>query len=135
MASRTWLHSTGPAKPPSTTVHQIGLPPYRGMGANAALYDVQWLRSVLVSVVRGETALIPALSQFERMMIERGFAAVRSSLADMECFHAKSPMVIHGCGERSGVIILPKQNLYGQGILMRRLRYSGVMSLDGYIAP
>lgn len=65
--------------------------PYRGMGANAALYDAQLLRSALVSVSRGETGLIPALSEFERRMIERGFASVRSSLADMERFHAKSP--------------------------------------------
>ena len=65
--------------------------PYRGMGANAALYDAQLLRNALLSVLRGEAALIPALSAFEGKMIERGFAAVRSSLADMERFHAKSP--------------------------------------------
>ena len=45
-----------------------------------------------MSVFRGETALIPALSDFERKMIERGFAAVRSSLADVEPFQAKSPV-------------------------------------------
>ena len=66
--------------------------PYRGMGANAALYDAQLLRNALVSVLHGESALIPALSEFERKMIERGFAAARSSLADMERFHAKSPV-------------------------------------------
>jgi 2-polyprenyl-6-methoxyphenol hydroxylase-like FAD-dependent oxidoreductase len=65
--------------------------PYRGVGANAALLDAQMLRDAVVPVSRGETALIPALSNFERKMIERGFAAVRSSLADMERFHAKSP--------------------------------------------
>ena len=64
--------------------------PYRGMGANAALYDAQLLRAALVSVSRGETSLIAALSEYERRMIEHGFAAVRSSLADMERFHEKS---------------------------------------------
>jgi 2-polyprenyl-6-methoxyphenol hydroxylase-like FAD-dependent oxidoreductase len=66
--------------------------PYRGMGANAALYDAQVLRNTLVSVLQGETPFIPALAEFERKMIERGFASVRSSLQDMERFHAKSPV-------------------------------------------
>jgi 2-polyprenyl-6-methoxyphenol hydroxylase-like FAD-dependent oxidoreductase len=64
--------------------------PYRGMGANAALYDAQLLTEALVSVTRGQASLVAALSEFERKMIERGFAAVRSSLADMERFHEKS---------------------------------------------
>jgi hypothetical protein len=48
----------------------------------------------LVGVSRGEQALIPALAQYERDMIDYGFHAVRTSLKDMERFHAKSPLAL-----------------------------------------
>jgi 2-polyprenyl-6-methoxyphenol hydroxylase-like FAD-dependent oxidoreductase len=64
--------------------------PFRGMGANAALHDAQLLTESLAGVAEGQHALLPALAAYERNMIEHGFAAVRSSLADMSRLHAKS---------------------------------------------
>jgi 2-polyprenyl-6-methoxyphenol hydroxylase-like FAD-dependent oxidoreductase len=64
--------------------------PFRGIGANTALRDPQSLHQMLVSVSRGEQALIPSLARYERDMIAYGFQAVRDSLEDMERFHAKS---------------------------------------------
>lgn len=63
--------------------------PFRGIGANTALRDAAALRRALVAVDRGEQELIPALAGYERDMIEYGFNAVRTSLADMERFHAE----------------------------------------------
>lgn len=68
--------------------------PFRGIGANTALRDAQSLHRLLVSVTRGEQPLIPALAQYERDMIDYGFNAVRSSLKDMERFHAKSSLAL-----------------------------------------
>ena len=63
--------------------------PFRGMGANAALRDAAALRRVLVSVVRGELPLLESLAAYEREMIEYGFRAVRSSLANMRLVHSE----------------------------------------------
>jgi 2-polyprenyl-6-methoxyphenol hydroxylase-like FAD-dependent oxidoreductase len=63
--------------------------PYRGIGANTALRDAAALRRTLAAVSRGRADLIPALAAYERDMIAYGFAAVQSSLKDMERFHAK----------------------------------------------
>ena len=64
--------------------------PFRGVGANAALYDARLLTEALVAVAEGRQALLPALATYERDMIEHGFAAVRGSLGDMNRLHAKS---------------------------------------------
>jgi 2-polyprenyl-6-methoxyphenol hydroxylase-like FAD-dependent oxidoreductase len=66
--------------------------PFRGMGANAALYDAANLTERLIEVDRGQAKLVPALALYERDMIENGFAAVRASLADMNRLHSKSPI-------------------------------------------
>ena len=66
--------------------------PYRGMGANTALRDAAALRQALVAVSRGEQELLPALAAYERDMIDYGFAAVRSSLANMKRLHAESAL-------------------------------------------
>jgi 2-polyprenyl-6-methoxyphenol hydroxylase-like FAD-dependent oxidoreductase len=58
--------------------------PFRGIGANTALRDAQSLHQLLVSVSRGEQALLPALARYERDMIDYGFQAVCDSLKDME---------------------------------------------------
>jgi 2-polyprenyl-6-methoxyphenol hydroxylase-like FAD-dependent oxidoreductase len=63
--------------------------PFRGIGANTALRDAASLRQALCAVQRGEKDLIPALAAYERDMIDYGFDAVRTSLADMERFHAE----------------------------------------------
>ena len=92
------VKSAAPIEPwPTRNVTVLGdalhnMTPYRGMGANAALYDARLLRGALVAAARGEAGLIAALGRFERQMIAHGFAAVRSSLADMERFHSKSPL-------------------------------------------
>jgi len=66
--------------------------PFRGIGANTALRDAAALRSALVMVDRGERDLVAALAEYERDMIDYGFGAVRTSLADMERFHADRPL-------------------------------------------
>jgi len=63
--------------------------PFRGIGANTALRDAAALRQALVAVSRGDVDLIQALAAYERDMIRYGFAAVQTSLRDMERFHAK----------------------------------------------
>jgi 2-polyprenyl-6-methoxyphenol hydroxylase-like FAD-dependent oxidoreductase len=63
--------------------------PFRGMGANVALRDAAALRCALVRVVRGESLLLESLAAYEREMIEYGFRAVRSSLANMRMVHSE----------------------------------------------
>jgi 2-polyprenyl-6-methoxyphenol hydroxylase-like FAD-dependent oxidoreductase len=62
--------------------------PFRGIGANTALRDAAALRRALVAAVRGRADLIQALAAYERDMVKYGFAAVQTSLKDMERFHA-----------------------------------------------
>jgi 2-polyprenyl-6-methoxyphenol hydroxylase-like FAD-dependent oxidoreductase len=59
------------------------------MGSNAALFDASKLRDTLVRVSQG-AQLITALHTYERELIDHGFAAVRSSLSDMERLHSRS---------------------------------------------
>jgi 2-polyprenyl-6-methoxyphenol hydroxylase-like FAD-dependent oxidoreductase len=66
--------------------------PFRGIGANTALRDAAALCDCLVAADRGEQALIPALSRYERNMIHYGFGAVRASLRDMKRLHHRSPL-------------------------------------------
>lgn len=63
--------------------------PFRGIGANTAWRDAAALRQALVAVARGRVDLVQALAAYEREMIGYGFAAVQTSLKDMERFHAK----------------------------------------------
>jgi 2-polyprenyl-6-methoxyphenol hydroxylase-like FAD-dependent oxidoreductase len=64
--------------------------PFRGIGANAALYDAAALRTTIVDIAEGRQSLLAALAGYERDMIENGFAAVRSSLANMNKLHSRS---------------------------------------------
>ncbi len=66
------------------------MPPFRGVGANTALWDAALLHRTLVSVDRGEEQLLTALAAYERSMIDHGFRAVRTSLRDMARFHTES---------------------------------------------
>ena len=50
--------------------------PFRGMGANAALYDAQLLRNALVAVDRGEAALNPALAHCRGAFIAGGYGTL-----------------------------------------------------------
>ena len=63
--------------------------PFRGIGANTALRDAAALRRALAAAAAGQVVLIQALAAYERDMIGYGFAAVQTSLKDMERFHAK----------------------------------------------
>jgi 2-polyprenyl-6-methoxyphenol hydroxylase-like FAD-dependent oxidoreductase len=64
--------------------------PFRGMGANTALRDAAALRQTLVAVSRGERELLSGVANYERNMIDYGFATVRASLANMQRLHAES---------------------------------------------
>jgi 2-polyprenyl-6-methoxyphenol hydroxylase-like FAD-dependent oxidoreductase len=66
------------------------MPPYRGVGANAALWDAALLRETIVSVDRGDQPLLKALADYERQMIDHGFRFVRASLANTARFHSES---------------------------------------------
>jgi 2-polyprenyl-6-methoxyphenol hydroxylase-like FAD-dependent oxidoreductase len=66
------------------------MPPYRGVGANSALWDAALLRETIVGDGQGRP-LIERLADYERRMIEHGFGAVRTSLAAMAQFHSESP--------------------------------------------
>jgi 2-polyprenyl-6-methoxyphenol hydroxylase-like FAD-dependent oxidoreductase len=84
------LWDTGPVTLLGDAVHNMT--PFRGMGANLALRDAAALRKALVSIARGQEERIAALRAYEREMIEQGFTAVNSSLAEMRRLHARSPV-------------------------------------------
>ena len=62
------------------------------IATQTALRDAALLRGALASADRGERKLLAALSDYEREMIDYGFAAVRASLAQMKRVHATSPV-------------------------------------------
>ena len=64
--------------------------PYRGVGANTALWDAARLTRALVDVHAGRTPLLDAVASYEREMIEHGFAAVRASQQEMRRLHDRS---------------------------------------------
>ena len=66
--------------------------PFRGMGANMALRDAAALCDALVAVPEGPMARTERLANYEREMIEQGFAAVNASSAEMRRLHARSPV-------------------------------------------
>jgi 2-polyprenyl-6-methoxyphenol hydroxylase-like FAD-dependent oxidoreductase len=68
------------------------MPPCRGVGANTALWDAALLRETIVAADGDKRPLLERLAAYERQMIEHGFRAVRTSLADMERFHAENPI-------------------------------------------
>jgi len=68
------------------------MPPYRGVGANAALWDAALLCETIVAVDWGDQPLLPALAHYERQMIDHGFRLVCASLDNTARFHAESPI-------------------------------------------
>jgi 2-polyprenyl-6-methoxyphenol hydroxylase-like FAD-dependent oxidoreductase len=66
------------------------MPPYRGVGANAALWDAALLRETIVAADRGDQPLLAALANYERRMIDHGFRFVRVSLDSTARFHSES---------------------------------------------
>ena len=53
--------------------------PAGGSGANTALRDAALLASELGAAARGEKSQVQAIGDYERRMIDYGFAAVRAS--------------------------------------------------------
>jgi 2-polyprenyl-6-methoxyphenol hydroxylase-like FAD-dependent oxidoreductase len=70
---------------PTTSVTLLGdaihnMTPMAGVGANTALRDAELLCRRLTDVAAGRSALLPALHDYERQMLDYGFAAVKQSL-------------------------------------------------------
>ena len=87
------IKSASPIKPWKTrNVTLMGdalhnMPPYRGVGANTALWDAALLRT---TIVERQGPLLERLKDAERRMIDHGFRAVRASLAATAQFHSES---------------------------------------------
>ncbi|MET8307355.1 NAD(P)/FAD-dependent oxidoreductase [Micromonospora sp. NPDC005173] len=69
---------TGPVTLLGDAIHNMT--PLAGVGANTALRDADLLRRKLTAVAAGQDRLVPALQDYERQMLDYGFAAVRQSL-------------------------------------------------------
>lgn len=69
---------TGPVTLLGDAIHNMT--PMAGVGANTALRDAELLCRKLTAVEAGEVALLPALHDYERQMLDYGFAAVKQSL-------------------------------------------------------
>jgi 2-polyprenyl-6-methoxyphenol hydroxylase-like FAD-dependent oxidoreductase len=73
---KPWL--TGPVTLIGDAIHNMT--PMAGVGANTALRDADLLRRRLIAAHRGEIGLTEAVADYERRMLEYGFAAVKQSL-------------------------------------------------------
>jgi salicylate hydroxylase len=82
---------TGPVTLLGDAIHNMT--PMGGIGANTALRDADLLRRQLIAVHRGEQALIPAVHDYERQMLDYGFAAVRLSLRNARQAGSANPIV------------------------------------------
>jgi 2-polyprenyl-6-methoxyphenol hydroxylase-like FAD-dependent oxidoreductase len=76
---------------PTTNITLLGdaihsMTPFRGIGANTALRDAQLLARNLIAAHRGEIAVLDAISDYERQMMDYGFAAVKGSLRSARQF-------------------------------------------------
>lgn len=69
---------TGPVTLLGDAIHNMT--PMAGIGANTALRDAELLHHRLTEVAAGRSALVPALHDYERQMLDYGFAAVKQSL-------------------------------------------------------
>jgi salicylate hydroxylase len=69
--------ATGPVTLLGDAIHNMT--PMAGIGANTALRDADLLRRALIAARAGSVGLIPAVSGYEREMLDYGFAAVRLS--------------------------------------------------------
>ena len=64
--------------------------PFRGIGANTALRDAQLLARNLIAAHRGERDTLDAIADYERQMIDYGFAAVRNAMRSGQSFVSDS---------------------------------------------
>jgi salicylate hydroxylase len=69
---------TGPVTLLGDAIHNMT--PMAGIGANTALRDADLLAAQLVAVRDGRLDLTPAVHEYERRMLDYGFAAVKQSL-------------------------------------------------------
>lgn len=69
---------TGPVTLLGDAIHNMT--PMAGIGANTALRDAELLSRRLADVAASRSALLPALHDYERQMLDYGFAAVKQSL-------------------------------------------------------
>ncbi|MEJ3745318.1 NAD(P)/FAD-dependent oxidoreductase [Actinomycetes bacterium KLBMP 9797] len=69
---------TGPVTLLGDAIHNMT--PMAGIGANTALRDASLLCRQLIAVRDGRAGLVPAVREYERQMIDYGFAAVKQSL-------------------------------------------------------
>lgn len=69
---------TGPVTLLGDAIHNMT--PMAGIGANTALRDADLLARQLVEVRDGRLGLVPAVHEYERRMLDYGFAAVKQSL-------------------------------------------------------
>jgi 2-polyprenyl-6-methoxyphenol hydroxylase-like FAD-dependent oxidoreductase len=69
---------TGPVTLLGDAIHNMT--PMAGIGANTALRDADLLARQLVEVRDGRLGLVPAVHEYERQMLDYGFAAVKASL-------------------------------------------------------
>jgi 2-polyprenyl-6-methoxyphenol hydroxylase-like FAD-dependent oxidoreductase len=74
--------STGPVTLLGDAIHNMS--PMGGIGANTALRDADLLRRQLSAVSRGQLELVPAVAEYERQMLDYGFAAVRRALRNTQ---------------------------------------------------
>lgn len=74
--------STGPVTLLGDAIHNMS--PMGGIGANTALRDADILRRQLTAVSRGQLELVPAVAEYERQMLDYGFAAVRRALRNTQ---------------------------------------------------
>jgi len=77
-AARVKAWPTGPVTLLGDAIHDMT--PMGGIGANTALRDADLLRRQLIAVHQGRAPLATAIRDYERQMLDYGFAAVRRSL-------------------------------------------------------
>ncbi|TCO50782.1 FAD-dependent oxidoreductase [Actinocrispum wychmicini] len=70
---------------PTTNITLLGdaihsMTPFGGIGANTALRDARLLSHNIIDAVQQDRDMLAAIADYERQMVEYGFAAVRSSL-------------------------------------------------------
>jgi 2-polyprenyl-6-methoxyphenol hydroxylase-like FAD-dependent oxidoreductase len=65
--------------------------PMAGVGANTALRDADLLCGQLAAVHDGRLDLFPAVHEYERQMLDYGFAAVKTSLRNARMAGSASP--------------------------------------------
>jgi salicylate hydroxylase len=80
---------TGPVTLLGDAIHNMT--PMGGIGANTALRDAELLARQLRAVHEGGQTLLPAVHEYERQMLDYGFAAVKASLRNARLAASASP--------------------------------------------